>query len=201
MTHCQNLETERKNDYILCDWIVDNNVFIRAFFFLLFFSSAQSQEIHCLGSSSANQMCGSSYFKLPVLNVLVISNSVSSLSLNLPSSLTLIFVQSSFLLPPFPLSQSAISFSQSLHIPSSAASLRPHHPSILHLLWAEDTPGLYIWPQFKSLLPLFRMKYNTFCVIQTRTLSGMNNVLGLEGEVPIILPYFQWPLGKCTALG
>lgn len=114
-----------------------------------------------------------------------------SLSLNLASSPALIPPpqSSSFLLSLF-LFQSSVSFSQLLHILSSKTSLRPHRPSILHPLWAEDTTGLCIWPQSKFLLPLFRMKHSIFCVIQTRTLSRMDNILGLgEGEVPIIL-YF-----------
>lgn len=41
---------------------------------------ARSQEIDVPASSSSNQMCDSSSFKLPVLNGLVVSNSVSSLS-------------------------------------------------------------------------------------------------------------------------
>lgn len=46
----------------------------------------------------------------------------------------------------------------------------------------------------------FRMKH-IFCVMQTGTLSRMNNVLSLgEGEAPITFLYFQWPLGKGTAL-
>lgn len=84
-----------------------------------------SQEIHVLVPSSTNQICDVSYFNSLVLSILVVSNSVLSLSLSIYLLLpALIFfpnhLLSSYLLFLF---QFSVSFSQLLHILSSTASL------------------------------------------------------------------------------
>lgn len=143
-------------------------MFIHIFFFLLFFFSAQSwgfksRNTHSV-SSSTNQMCDSSYLNHQ-FSVLWLFQILLVLSL-----LIYLLLQHSF----FPnhhlfsylllLSLNRLShFSQLLHISDFPASLGSHHPSNFHLLWIEDTPGLYIWPQYKSLLPLFRMKHSISC--------------------------------------
>lgn len=164
MTHCQRQRMIIVSTTELQTIICLSLSFSSPYACLQLNTRTRSQEMYILVLSSTNQICDFLYFKSPALNVLVVSNSVSSpLSLNQPFFPTLLFPQlSSFFLSPVPLSQSSVSFSQLSHIPSFTASLRPHHPSTLHLLWAEDTPRLYIWPQ-KSILPLFQDETHFLC--------------------------------------
>ena len=79
--------------------------------------------------------------------------------------------------------------------PEASLSLHPLS------LWVQDSPKLISGPNANQHYLYFRMKHNIFCVIQTGTLSKMNNTLSLrEEDMPTTFLYFQWPLGKWTAL-
>lgn len=115
--------------------ILDDNVLSLSFSLLLALQCnlrSSSQEIHVLVPSSTNQICDFSYFNSLVLSILVVSNSVLSLSL---SQFTFFF-QHSFSSP-------IIFFS-----PISCSSFSPQsHFLNYYTSWAPQLPwGLIILP-------------------------------------------------------
>lgn len=108
-------------------------------------------------------------------------------------SLTLLFPNHLLLsLSPVPPSQPFISFLL-LHIPSITDSGGPAVLSSSIPMGARPSK-LISGPNANQHYLCFRMKHNIFGVIQTGTLSKMNNTLSLgEEDVAIIFLYFQRP--------